>query len=197
VRSQPLRHTARPYLLMISVVACERSASTAPTKTTTEPHASATVGHRSEVVRIDQDLHPNDAYEIVLDGFVTADALVDVQMGWVDTADADRRSPFGRGVRRHLELDLVRRDAQHWDVRLGTAAHSWTIAVERDATGSVRALADVRTGTTIVERCRIRRGVLHSTKVFGLPVGLRRIQVSCTDGDGVAHEGELVESGAS
>jgi hypothetical protein len=159
--------------------------------------ASTGVGERREVLRIDQDFHPDDAYEIVVDAWVGADELIDVRMTWIDTANADRRSPFGRGVRRHLELDYVRHDSQSWTVRLGARGRTWAFAIERDPAGNVRALATVRTAGTIVERCRIQGGALHSTKVFGLPVGLRRILVSCTDAAGVEHDGELVESGAT
>jgi len=147
------------------------------------------------VVRIDQDFHPDDAYEIVVDAWVQgAQELVDVRMTWVDTANADRRSPFGRGVRRHLELDYVRNGARSWTIRLGARGHTWALEIGMDPAGSVHAHADVRTDAAIVERCRVHRGVLESTKLFGLPVGLARILVSCTDAAGVAHDGELVES---
>jgi hypothetical protein len=181
---------------MSMLAACER-APTEPVVTTTSPSESTCAGERREVLRIDQDLHPDDDYEIVVDAWVVgADELLDVRMTWIDTANADRRSPFGRGVRRHLELEYGRRDSRRWTVRLGARDRVWAIEIAMDATGSVGAFADVRAAGTILERCRIQRGALESTKLLGLPVGLDRIVVACIDAAGREHEGELVETEA-
>jgi hypothetical protein len=159
-----------------------------PTTTTTSVQASPRV--QREVLRIDQDLHPDDDYEVVLDAWLDGDEIVDVRLQWIDTGDADRRSPFGRGVRRHLDVDYVRHGPRRWTVRLGASTSAWELSIERDA-GGLSASARVRSNGASVDRCRVDAARIDSRRVLGIPVGVARIVVSCTDDAGAVHEGEL------
>jgi hypothetical protein len=148
---------------------------------------------RHEVLRIDQDLHPDESYEIVLDGWVRSrEELVDVRMTWVDTAHADRRSPFGRGVRRHLDLQYVRHDSRSWSVHMRTRAGSRAFAIELDPTGLPIARANVRTSIgTMIARCRVHDARIVSRRILGVPFELSGVGVTCTDDAGIVREGEL------
>lgn len=148
---------------------------------------------RHEVIRIDQDLHPEESYEIVIDGWVHGDELVDVRMTWVDTANADRRSPFGRGVRRHLDLQYVRHDARSWTVRLRSRAGTRAFAIELEPTGLPIARANVLTPAGVaIPRCRVHEARLDSRKFLGVPFDLSGVTVTCSDEAGTVREGELV-----
>jgi hypothetical protein len=177
------------------VIACEPSAPSPVEPTTIEQSADETapdVVHH-EIIRIDQDLHPDEDYEIVLDGWVRGDELVDVRMTWVDTANGDTRSPFGRGVRRHLDLQYVRHDARSWTVHLRSRAGARAFAIELDSIGVPIAYANILTpNDAAIRRCRVREGRIVSRKILGVPFDLSGIGVACTDEAGVLREGELV-----
>jgi len=146
-----------------------------------------------KVLRIDQDFHPNDDYEIAIDAWVadgSPDALAAVRMWWMDTADADARSPFGKGVRRHIDIDYDQRDAG-WDIRIKQGRKkAYVFAVDLED-GKAVASADVRTKGGLVEDCQVTRSRLVAKKVLGIPTGLRRIDVACTDADGNEHRGSV------
>jgi hypothetical protein len=173
-------------------VACEPSLSEAVEPPAEVPRAPDVV--RQEIFRIDQDLHPDEDYEIVLDGWVRGgEELVDVRMTWVDTAEADRRSPFGRGVRRHLDLQYVRHDARSWTVHMRSRIGHRAFAIELDAAGIPVAFADIRTSAgAIVERCRVHDAQLAARRILGVPYDLSGLAVTCTDAAGNRRDGEPV-----
>jgi len=145
------------------------------------------------VLRIGQDFHPDDDYEISIDAWVQEtkpDALAAVRMWWLDTSDADARSPFGRGVRRHIDIDYDQREAG-WDIRIKQGRKSYIFNVDLDD-GRAVATTTVRAHGEQVEDCRITRSRLVAKKVLGISTGLRRIDVTCTDEDGKQHRGSVV-----
>lgn len=147
------------------------------------------------VLRIDQDFHPNDDYEISIDAWVadgSPDDLAAVRMWWLDTSDADARSPFGKGVRRHIDIDYKERDAG-WDIQIKQGRKKYVFAVDLND-GKAVASANVRAKGELIEDCNVSRSRLVAKKVLGIPTGLRRIDVTCTDADGNEHRGSVVTS---
>jgi hypothetical protein len=196
VRAPSTRDTRRHLAFAVTSLACEPSPTGRVAPPVIEQAADATVPDVvcHEVIRIDQDLHPEESYEIVLDGWVrSGEELVDVRMTWVDTANADRRSPFGRGVRRHLDLQYVRHDARSWTVRMRSRAGNRAFVIELGPTGVPLAYANIRTSSgASIARCRVHDARIASRKILGIPVELSGLGVTCTDATGALREGELV-----
>jgi len=149
-----------------------------------------------EVLRIDQDFHPNGDYEIAVDAWVTPGNTVgEVRMWWTDTAREGERSPFGNGVRKHITIDYERRESTCWlvHIRQGRSKH-FALDVQLGEGGTIGAFGDVLEddGST-VHHCRVIAGRLVSRKLLGLPIGLRALEVVCADPQGVRHRGELIE----
>jgi hypothetical protein len=136
-----------------------------------------------ELVRIEQPFHPNDDYAIVIDAWVALGALVDVRMGWVDTGAGDARSRFGKGVRRHVDVEHVQPDSRSWRITLvsGDARRTLAIVLGPDDRPAVWALVDSDTESGAA-RCRVTAGRLVARRLLGLPVGLERLEVECADG---------------
>jgi predicted small lipoprotein YifL len=134
-----------------------------------------------ELVRIEQPFHPNDDYAIVIDAWVATGTLVDVRMGWVDTGAGDARSRFGKGVRRHVDVDHAQPDPRSWRITLvsGDARRNLAIVLDPDDRPVVWAMIDTESGAA---RCRVTAGRLVARRLLGLPVGLERLEVECADG---------------
>lgn len=148
-----------------------------------------------QVLRIDQDFHPNASYDIALDAWIdkrNPGAIAEVRMWWQDTSSSDERSPFGKGVRRHIDIDYAARGDGSWDVTITQGRKRYGFEVERTAGGNVEAYADVQAGRETIERCRVLRSRLVARKMLGLPVGLKHLAVTCTDADGKRHRGHVV-----
>lgn len=147
------------------------------------------------VLRIDQDFHPNEAYEISIDAWTadsSPDALAGVRMWWLDTSDADARSPFGKGVRRHIDIHYAETSATDWDIQITQGRKRYTFTVEIDESGSVAAFADVRAGGEAIKDCKVKRSRLVAKKVLGIAAGLKRLDVTCTDDEGKEHRGSVI-----
>ncbi len=145
------------------------------------------------VLRIDQDFHPNDAYEIAIDAWTADDepeSMAGVRMWWLDTSDANARSPFGKGVRRHIDIDYQDRGAGGWDIGIKQGRKRYTFEVRRED-GGVVAYSDVQADGTLIEDCKIQRSRLVAKKVLGISTGLKRIDVTCTDAEGKEHRGSV------
>lgn len=145
------------------------------------------------VLRIDQDFHPNDKYEIAIDAWVSdgePDSLAAVRMWWLDTSDANARSPFGKGVRRHIDIDYKERGSG-WDIRIKQGRKAYVFAVDLED-GKATATASVRTKTGVIDECELDGSRLVAKKILGVPTGLKRIDVTCTDAEGAKHRGSVV-----
>ena len=148
-----------------------------------------------QVLRIKQDFHPNDAYDIALDAWVPKQRPSEIElvrMWWLDTGTSDTRSPFGKGVRRHIRIDYDTNRDGSVSIRMTQKHRQYNLTVERDDEGAIHAYADVIAGGRVFEHCRVTNGRLVARKILGLPVGLRRIDVSCIDPDGATHRGFVV-----
>lgn len=147
-----------------------------------------------QVLRIDQDFHPNDSYDIALDAWIDerkSDAIAEVRMWWQDTSSSDERSPFGKGVRRHIDISYAPQQDGSWDVTITQGRKRYGFEVERDGEGEVQAYADVVANGGTVEHCRVRRSRLVARKLLGLPVGLKHLAVTCVDAQGKTHRGHV------
>jgi hypothetical protein len=149
-----------------------------------------------EVLRIDPDFG-KDHHDIVVDSWTLAeqpDALSEVRMWWLHSKDHDERSPFGKGVRRFVELDYVRKGPRRFGVVLRGERKEWGFDVVLQADGKAVALADITTGNGVaVTQCEASSAKLLVRRVMGLPAGLRGLEVTCRDADGTEHRGTLSE----
>lgn len=150
--------------------------------------------HR-QVLRIAQDFHPNEAYEIALDAWISSsrpDAIAEVRMWWLDTGSDGERSPFGRGVRKHIDIDYHRQSDDRFIVQITQGRKRYAFEVELQGKGDIEAYADVEADGTVVDHCRVRNSRLVARKLLGLPVGLKHLAVTCTDAEGKTHRGKVV-----
>jgi hypothetical protein len=149
-----------------------------------------------EVLRIDPDFG-KDHHDIVVDSWTLADepdALSEVRMWWLHSKDNDERSPFGKGVRRFVELDYVRKGSRRFGVVLRGERKEWGFDVVLRDNGTAVALADVTTSDgVVVTQCEAASAKLLVRRVMGLPVGLKGLEVVCHDADGTEHRGTLPE----
>jgi hypothetical protein len=149
-----------------------------------------------QVLQIDQDFHPNDKYEIALDAWISSKqpgAIAAVRMWWLDTGTKNERSPFGKGVRRHIDITYDQVDDDDWAVRIKQGRKAYVFDIELDPRGKIEAFADVATSSGTVEHCKVRRSRLVARKILGIPAGLKRLDVTCRDGNGNQHEGYVVQ----
>ncbi len=136
---------------------------------------------RHELLRIEQQFHPNDEYRIVVDAWLTSEptpSLVRVTMGWLDTGSGDARSPFGKGVRRHVDVLYERRDASIWVIALVADDKRRELEVVLGPDGIARIFAEITTDVGVT-RCEPRGGKLLARRLVGLPIGLDRLEVEC------------------
>lgn len=149
-----------------------------------------------EVLRIDPDLG-KDQHDIVVDSWTLADepdALSEVRMWWLHSKDDDARSPFGKGVRRFVDLDYVRKGPRRFGVVLRGERKEWGFDVVLRESGKAVALADVTTDDgVLVTQCEASSARLLVRRVMGVPTGLRGLQVTCRDAEGHEHVGTLTE----
>jgi hypothetical protein len=152
--------------------------------------------HHQQVLRIDQDFHPNDDYEIALDAWTKKSepgSIAEVRMWWLDTATSDERSPFGKGVRRHIDIDYTEDDEGDWTVRIQQGRKIFQFEVELLDSGKIAAYADVESEGATYEHCRVQSSRLVARKILGIPAGLKALRVTCTDDDGNRHKGNVKE----
>jgi len=153
--------------------------------------APGTAHHR--VLVIHQDFHPNEHYEIAIDGWVTCeDQLAGIRMWWMDKERADERSPFGKGVRRFIDIDYRRKAPTRWTIELRNGRKEFQFAIELDDAGTPRAYGAVELASgQVLDHCRVEHGRLVARKILGLPTGLKRLEVVCVDEDQRRHRGTL------
>ncbi len=148
-----------------------------------------------QVLQIHQDFHPNDDYEIALDAWVAEsqpNAIAGVRMWWLDTATSNERSPFGKGVRKHIGIAYDEQDDGDWQVKITQGRKEYMFEVEMNERGKIQAYADVVSGGATVEHCRVDDSRLVARKVLGIPAGLKGLDVSCVDDNGKKHKGYVV-----
>jgi len=148
-----------------------------------------------EVLRIDPDFG-GDHHDIVVDSWRLADqpdALSEVRMWWLHSEENDERSPFGKGVRRYIELDYVRKGPRRFGVVLRGERKEWGFDVVLQE-GKTIALADITNEQGVaVSQCQASSAKLLVRRVMGLPAGIKGLEVSCRDAAGNEHVGTLTE----
>jgi hypothetical protein len=117
------------------------------------------------------------------------DARIDaVRVWWSDAVD---RFPFNDRVLRHLVIDYRRIRADRWRIRVEGDKKRFVFDVALHD-GEPAVFADVALGDgTIVRQCRADSAQLLAQRFLGIPIGIDRMQVECTDARGVAHVGAL------
>ncbi len=149
-----------------------------------------------EVLRIDPDFGKNH-HDIVVDSWTlaeTPDTLSEVRMWWLHSKEHDERSPFGKGVRRFVDLDYVRHDAHSFEVVLRGDRREWSFDVVLGDDGQAVAMADITTGDgRKIKGCRADSAKLLVRRVLGIPAGLKGLELVCHDADGTSHRGKLPE----
>lgn len=149
-----------------------------------------------EVLRIDPDFGKNH-HDIVVDSWTLTeqpDALSEVRMWWLHSKENNERSPFGKGVRRFVDLEYERKGAKRFGVTLRGERRGWSFDVVLGDDGQAVAVADVTTKDgTRVEQCQAKSAKLLVRRALGIPVGLKGLEVVCEDAAGNKHRGTLSE----
>lgn len=149
-----------------------------------------------EVLRIDPDFG-KDHHDIVVDSWALADApdtLSEVRMWWLHSKENDERSPFGKGVRRFVDLEYERLEPNRFALSLRSDRRQWTFDVVLRENGQAVAMADVTTSDgTVVKDCVADSARLLVRRVVGIPAGLKGLEVLCHDAEGNEHRGTLPE----
>jgi hypothetical protein len=184
-------------ILCLAAVLASRPSPEAPAiprgRTPAAKLTTATMQHH-EVMRIDRDFG-KPRWEIALDGWqprTRDDRIEDVRLWWVDTSDADARKPFNAQVRRFVDLQYERDAAGNLAVRLTGDRKTYRFTVEPAPGGSLAVFADVKlTDGSTVPHCRAQRGRLLARRVWGIPIGIAALKVTCVDAEDRVHEGQV------
>lgn len=146
-----------------------------------------------EVIRLARDFG-NEKFEVVLDAWspsTTPDNIGELRFWWVH-GDADQRRPFGSKLRKHIEIGFEENAGDDWTVRLQGDRKAFVFDVEVDEKGTAAAFADVETSAgEFVEHCKAERGTFVARRLLGLPIGLKRLEIECTDDAGRTVTGTL------
>lgn len=149
--------------------------------------------HR-EVLRIGRDFGKRNM-KVVVDAWVPSAepaAIDEVRFWWLDTDNADERSPFGRKLRKYIGIDFLPNEPGDWTVKLRGDRKEFAFEVEVDERGEVWAYGNVLTEQgDEVRHCRALDSRFVARRFLGIPVGIKRLEVRCVDEDGHTREGEL------
>lgn len=157
------------------------------------PIEDAAEAAHHELLRIEQEFHRNDDYRIVVDAWVATEPsprIVRVTMGWLDIGAGDVRSPFGKGVRRHVDVLHERRSATTWVIALVAADVRRELEIILGDDGVPRVFAQV-VGEAGLVRCQPHGGRLISRRVLGLPIALGGLELECVDDNGATLRGNV------
>ena len=149
-----------------------------------------------EVLRIDPDFGKGH-HDIVVDSWMLADApeqLSEVRMWWLHSKENNERSPFGKGVRRFVDLEYERNGANNFSVVLRGDRRAWSFDVVLREGGEAVAMANITTKAgKVVRHCEAESAKLLVRRVMGIPAGLKGLEVVCHDTKGNRHVGTLSE----
>lgn len=149
-----------------------------------------------EVLRIDPDFGKGH-HDIVVDSWMLANepqTLSEVRMWWLHSEENDERSPFGKGVRRFVDLEYERKDRHRFAVTLQGDRKAWSFDVVLREGGHAVAMADVITDDgTVISQCEAESAKLLVRRIMGIPAGIKGLAVTCHDSQGNAHRGTLPE----
>jgi hypothetical protein len=144
-----------------------------------------------EVLRIKRDFGKS-WIDLTIDAWLDPKStrLERARLWWVVTSEQDRRKPLGAFYERMVKLRYSRSSSTSLSVQVTGDHKEFTFTVELGEGGKVHAYvaAETADGKTIA-RCRTESTRLIAQRVLGLPVGLARIEVTCSDEKGVVHQG--------
>jgi hypothetical protein len=164
-----------------------------PYATTPAAALSTRALEHDEVLRIRRDFG-KPSYEIVVDTWHKAaapDELADVRMWWVQPDRADVRSPFGSKVHKYVDLQYAPEGPGAWSVTLRADRKEFSFDVEVDDAGDARAFADVVAADGSTVRCEATEGRLIARRLLGIPLGIKRLEVTCKDAIDGSHRASL------
>ncbi len=145
-----------------------------------------------EVLRIAKDVGDNN-YKIVVDAWsssVTPKSLDEVRFWWVKTDSHDERRPWSSRIQKYVQLDFQENAPDDWTVRLLGDRKQFEFDVEIDDEGHAHAYAGVTNSYgERVPHCRATTARFEARRFLGIPVGLKRLKVTCFDDQGTRHNG--------
>lgn len=155
--------------------------------------ASEPVAAGAEVVRVKRDFG-KPHFDLVIDAWADPQAatLHRTQLWWSNTSEGDRRKPLGALIERMVKLQYRRLSSTAVAVAVAGDGKEFTFTVELAGDGQVHAYVAVDTeGGKHISRCRTTSARLLARRVLGMPVGISRIAVTCKDGGGAVHSGQI------
>jgi hypothetical protein len=144
----------------------------------------------TEVLQVRRDFgRPN--VNVALDAWTPHDdagKIDGVRLWWSDEVD---RYPFSTRMLRHLDIDYRRLGPHRWRVSVAGDGKRFAFDVALHD-GRPAAFADVvLPGGRVVRRCRASSAELSARRILGIPVGVKRLVVTCTAPDGAQHRGAV------
>jgi hypothetical protein len=161
----------------------------APAEATEATEAEAAF---TEVVRVKRDFG-KPHFDLVIDAWSGEEAgrLEATQLRWVNTSEHDRRKPLGRMIERMVHLQYKRLSSARLTVVVAGDGKEFTFTVEQAADGEIHAYVPVDTDDgRFIPRCRAGSARLLARRVVGLPVGIDRIAVTCSEA-GASYHGQI------
>lgn len=144
-----------------------------------------------EALRIDRDFGESD-WDLVIDAWSDAKAptIVDIRLWWLTTSMNDRRSPLSNRSKKYVDIELEPNTDTDWTVRLRGAGKEFAFDVELDGRGRARVYADVIAEDGSIDHCQVDDATLIARRLVGIPIGIAKLAVECTDRRGRHHSGE-------
>lgn len=176
----------------MTLTSCLLALALASPAAASEAEGDASTPGSVEVVRIKRDFGKPHV-DLAIDAWTDANAtrLAGARLWWVITSEEDRRKPLGALVERMVKLKYRRDSSTSLTVTVTGDRKEFAFSVElgRDGKSHAYVAIDTEDGQ-FVPRCRADSVRLIAHRVLGLPVGLARIAVTCSEG-GVVHKGQV------
>lgn len=150
------------------------------------------------VLTVTRDFGP-EPEDIAIDGWVsrgTSPRLEEVRIWFVRHDERERRHPFTRKVLENMSIGYLQLDDDAWKVGFAAGSQQYLFDVALDERGEAAIYGEVTVGRSTIERCRITRAHMVAKRVLGVPVGFRRLAVTCIDEQGRRQRGTARSSPA-
>lgn len=157
-----------------------------------EAAPSAAEAASTEVVRIKRDFGKS-WFDLAIDAWAEGSERLDrVKLLWVNTSEGDRRKPLGKLIERMVSLQYKRLNKRSYTVTVAGDGKEFKFTVELTKDGALHTYVAVDSDAGVhVPRCRTDSAKLHARRVLGIPVGIARVAVTCSDPDGTSHSGQV------
>lgn len=146
----------------------------------------------TEVVRIKRDFGKS-WFDLAIDAWAEgAERLAKVQLRWVNTSEGDRRKPLGKLIERMVALKYTRVSKRSYTVTVAGDGKEFKFTVEMAKDGGLHTYVAVDSDAGVhVPRCRTDSAKLLARRVLGIPVGIAKVAVTCSDAGGATHAGQV------